>query len=175
MGLFSVTILALHGANYLARKTTGMVQQRAQSLRRALLYPMAVLVLALGAATYVAHPLLVRNFQTAPVLLILPLLALGLLACLWFLLWREAAGGSFLVSSALIATLLGTAGVGLYPYLHPSSTDPARGLTVENAAAGATSLSAGLLWLVPGLILVVAYEVFVYRTFHGKVVPGGGG
>jgi len=175
MGLFSVVILALHGANYLAGKTTGTVQQRAQSLRRVLWYPTAAMVLALGAATFVAHPLLARNFQTTPVLLILPLLGLGLLACLWFLLRREAAGGSFLVSSALIATLLGTAGVGLYPYLLPSSTDPARGLTIENAAAGATSLSAGLLWLVPGLILLAAYEVFVYRTFQGKVVAEGEG
>src|SRR5262249_39911401 len=58
MGLFSVAILALHGANYLAGKTSGLVQARARALGRMLWYPTAVLVLALGAATYVVHPLM---------------------------------------------------------------------------------------------------------------------
>jgi cytochrome d ubiquinol oxidase subunit II len=173
MGVFSVTILALHAANYLAAKTTGMVQQRAQSLGAVLWYPTAGLVLALGVATFMVHPLMARNFHTAPMLLILPLVALCLLALMWYVLRRQAAGWSFLVSSGLIATLLGVAAVGLYPYLLPSSTDPARGLTIDNAAAGPASLSAGLLWIVPGLILLAAYEVFLYRTFKGRIFAEG--
>jgi cytochrome d ubiquinol oxidase subunit II len=173
MGLFSVSILALHGANYLAGKTSGLVQARARALGRALWYPTSALVLALGAATYVVHPLMARNFQAAPALLLVPLLGVVLLARMWFLLRPRATGGTFLLSCALIATLFAAAAVGLYPYLLPSSTDPARSLTIGNAAAGATALRAGLLWLVPGLILLAGYEVFIYRTFHGKVVADG--
>ena len=75
--------------------------------------------------------------------------------------------------NAFTFALFTAAAVGLYPYLLPSSTDPARSLTIGNAAAGDTALRAGLLWLVPGLILLAVYEVFIYRTFHGKVVADG--
>jgi cytochrome d ubiquinol oxidase subunit II len=57
----------------------------------------------------------------------------------------------------------------LYPYVLPSRTDPALGLTVTNAAAPAYGLQIGLAWWIPGVALAIVYVVFLYRRFGGKV------
>lgn len=76
---------------------------------------------------------------------------------------------AFLASSIFIAGMLSSAAFGLYPYVLPSRIDPQFGLTITNAAAPAYGLAIGLAWWVPGIALAIAYVVFVYRRFAGKV------
>lgn len=57
----------------------------------------------------------------------------------------------------------------LYPSLLPSSDDPARDITIYNAATGAYALRVGLIWWGLGMCLAFGYFVFVYRMFRGKV------
>jgi cytochrome d ubiquinol oxidase subunit II len=64
------------------------------------------------------------------------------------------------------------AAVGLYPALLPSSNGPANGITVANAAAGAASLSIGLIWWGIGMAVALGYSVVVYTMFKGKVRTG---
>ena len=42
------------------------------------------------------------------------------------------------------------------------------GLTIANAAAPAYGLNVGLAWWTPGIVLAIAYFVFMYRRFAGK-------
>jgi len=44
-------------------------------------------------------------------------------------------------------------------------------LTVFNSAAGRHSLSVGLLWWIPGILLAVGYFWLLYRHHAGKVSP----
>jgi cytochrome d ubiquinol oxidase subunit II len=71
----------------------------------------------------------------------------------------------------IVATLVGAA-VGLYPALLPSSAGPANSITIANAAAGAASLSIGLIWCSTGMAVALGYSVVVYTMFKGKVRPG---
>jgi cytochrome d ubiquinol oxidase subunit II len=57
----------------------------------------------------------------------------------------------------------------LYPSLLPSSGDPARDITIYNAATGEYALRVGLIWWGLGMCLAFGYFVFVYRMFRGKV------
>ena len=59
----------------------------------------------------------------------------------------------------------------LYPSLLPSSGDPARDITIYNAATGEYALRVGLIWWALGMGLAFGYFVFVYRMFRGKVRP----
>ncbi|HQQ11813.1 MAG TPA: cytochrome d ubiquinol oxidase subunit II, partial [Bacteroidales bacterium] len=59
--------------------------------------------------------------------------------------------------------------VELYPVLVISTVDPAYSITVYNAASSQKSLGIMLLMTVIGAPLVIAYTIFVYRTFWGKV------
>ena len=73
------------------------------------------------------------------------------------------ATGAFLASCLYIVGMLTSAAFGLYPYLLPSSTDPAAGLSVYNSAAATYGLTVGLYWFIPAIALVAVYSVFVYR------------
>jgi cytochrome d ubiquinol oxidase subunit II len=171
MGAFSVVILALHGANYLALKTTGTLQERARAERAFLWYLVAGVGVVLTAATFVVHPAMTANFGAVPILLVFPLSAVVALVFMRSF-WRHGYDGwSFLCSALVIFALLASTGVALYPYLLPSSPYPSWSLAVGNAAASSTALATALLWMIPGLILLGVYEVFVYRTFRGKIVP----
>jgi cytochrome d ubiquinol oxidase subunit II len=75
----------------------------------------------------------------------------------------------FLASCAYIAGMLTSAAFGLFPYVLPSNTNPALGLTVWNSATAHYGLVVGLFWWIPGMALVAGYTVFVYRRFAGKV------
>jgi cytochrome bd ubiquinol oxidase subunit II len=50
-----------------------------------------------------------------------------------------------------------------------ATTEPANSLTIFNATAGAYGLQGGLVWFLIGFVLVIAYQVYAYRVFRGKV------
>jgi cytochrome d ubiquinol oxidase subunit II len=66
--------------------------------------------------------------------------------------------------------MLTSVAFGVYPYVLPSNIEVSAGLDILQAAAGSHSLRVGLFWFVPGMLLVTAYFVFVYRRFGGKTV-----
>ena len=70
--------------------------------------------------------------------------------------------------------MLGGAAFALYPALLPGAPDARNSITIHNAAAGANSLSSGLVWWSIGMLIAVGYFVFVYRMFSGKVRAGAG-
>ena len=94
------------------------------------------------------------------------------------MLWATPKGASkekiaFFASSLYIVGMLVGAAFALYPVVLPGR-DPQYSLTIENTAAGAHGLSVGLVWWTFGAVLAVAYFVFIYRMFRGKVVLGEG-
>jgi cytochrome bd-type quinol oxidase subunit 2 len=72
----------------------------------------------------------------------------------------------------LIATL-GGAAFALYPVLLPSSGDPARALTVESAATSSHAMRVALVWWIVAAVIVMVTFRHLYRTFRGKIAPGG--
>jgi cytochrome d ubiquinol oxidase subunit II len=82
---------------------------------------------------------------------------------------KRAEKMAFLASALYIVGMLVGAAFALYPVVLPASTGPALNLTIYNTAAGAHGLSVGLIWWIPGMILVLGYFFFVYRMFKGKV------
>ena len=76
---------------------------------------------------------------------------------------------AFLSSCTFILGMLTSVAAGLYPYVLPSSTDPALSLTIYNTAAARYGLEVGLFWFIPGMLLTSAYFIYTYRSFAGKV------
>ena len=83
-----------------------------------------------------------------------------------FLVKAGRARAALIASSAVVASLWGIVGQGLYPRLVPAFGDPTRGLTVSNAAATPTVLTSLLVALLTALTLVAGYSVFVYVRFR---------
>ena len=69
----------------------------------------------------------------------------------------------------LFALLLVMVAVELYPVLLLSSIDPAYNIDIYNAASSTKSMQIMLTIVAIGAPLVLAYTVFVYMTFKGKV------
>jgi cytochrome bd ubiquinol oxidase subunit II len=168
-GLTALIALTLHGANYLVLKNEGPVAQRSKVVTMFLWAPLTLLTIAMLVVTIRIRPDLDTNYRRHPAWLIIPLVVAGSLAAMAYCRSRGRDRGAFLASATYLAAMLAGAAVALYPNVLPASTNPAFNLTIYNTATGSRSLTLGLLWWIPGIALAMAYFVFVYRMFGGKV------
>ena len=169
IGVASASALALHGSLWLAYKTEGPVAERAHRYAGWLSWAVVALTAAVTLASFAVQPHLGTRMLGAPWGFVLPALAVaGLGALLWF-----HRGGrplaAFLASSTYLLGMLTSVVFGLYPLLLPVRGGAGPALTVETAAAPLYGLEVGLVWWIPGMILVAVYFVFAYRWFAGKV------
>lgn len=170
MGLFSLVLLTLHGANWLALKTDGPVQERARLFAARLWFALVALVVAATVATFLTRSEMGINYRTFPPYILVPLLTAVLLGALWRFRRENRDLHAFLSSAALILSLGASTAIGLYPYLLLSRPHPERSFTVTNASSATQSLVVGLIWLSIGATIAVAHTGFIYYLFRGKVV-----
>ncbi|HXX39065.1 MAG TPA: cytochrome d ubiquinol oxidase subunit II [bacterium] len=168
MGLFSLALLVLHGAHYLSVKTDGALQERAYRVAGQFLGLVTALAVVLTLATFGLRPELLANYRSQPVWLIVPLLAAWCVVAMFRAHTRHRHDTAFLASAGLIASLLVATAIGAYPYLLRSHPFPERSLTIANSAASLGGLVTATYWLVPGVILILVYQIVVYRAFAGK-------
>jgi cytochrome d ubiquinol oxidase subunit II len=174
-GMVALVALAIHGALYIAVKTDADLQERARVLvQRMWIALLAVTAVSL-AATMIARPNLLANYRAYPVAFLIPVLVLLALAGIIYFCRRGADHMAFACSCAYLAVMMVGAAVGLYPRLLPSSTDPARDLTIQKALSGEYALRVGLAWWVLGMLLAFTYFFIIYRMFKGKVSLEDGG
>lgn len=85
------------------------------------------------------------------------------------LLRMERAGTAFVSSCLAQAGTILTAGIALFPFLMPSSTQPDHGLTVWDASSSPQTLFIMLIAVVIFLPLILAYTVWVFHVLRGRV------
>ncbi|TDE27357.1 cytochrome d ubiquinol oxidase subunit II [Nonomuraea mesophila] len=148
-GAFTLAVCVLHGAVFLALKTTGPVRRRARS--------------AALAASAVAVPVAVfalSGLGTPPALA-----AMGALAAATALIWRRREGWAFAATAAAIVLTAPA----VFVQLHAR---PLPGLTLAEAASGAYTLTM-LSWI--GLItlpFILVYQGWTYWVFRKRVRVG---
>jgi len=173
-GVVALVALTLHGANYVALKTSGDLSLRARRVA-GLLWPVLLIVTLFSLwATLHIHPELLTNYRRYPVLFAVPA---GVAVSLVGMLTSRSQSNdkaAFLSSCAYLIFMLVGAAAAVYPNLLVSTTDPSLNITVYNAATGRYSLSVGLIFWGFGMALAVGYFVFIYRMFRGKVSANGG-
>jgi cytochrome d ubiquinol oxidase subunit II len=106
---------------------------------------------------------------------LIPVIVFGSLWAMIYGIRRGEDKVAFVGSALYIVGMLVGAAFALYPMVLPASTDPAYSLTIYNTAAGHHGLSVGFTWWTLSAILAVAYFVFVFRMFRGKVRVEGEG
>jgi len=194
-GVVSTTMITFHGAIYLMHRTEGDIYRRTQ---RAMLifgslllltFSVAGLWLWLGIDGYVISSALdpaalpnplaktvirqpgawLANYGKYPATIALPVLAyLGaLLAMLLAVKGRTLA--AFVASSLAIIGIIGTAGVSLFPFVMPSSTDLRSSLTVWDSVSSQLTLSIMLWATVIFMPLIIVYTSWAYKVMSGKV------
>jgi cytochrome bd ubiquinol oxidase subunit II len=169
VGLLSVALLSMHGANWLALKTEGPVQERAHLAARRLFPVVVILIVAVTIGTFVSRGAMGANYHDYPIWLVIPLASVGLIVLQWRFQRSGADLHAWLASSGLLLTLLVSTAIGLYPYLLPSNPHPERSFTINNAYSSHFALQVGITWLAIGLVLAVAHTSWIYYLFRGKV------
>ncbi len=169
VGVTAFAALSMHGALWVALKTEGDLQARCQGVARRLWTPVLLLVLLVSVASFRIQPLLLKSFAERPWGVVFPLLSAAGLLAVPISLRRQRERASFLFSCVFILGLLCSAATGLYPNLLPSNAEPGHSLTVTSVSAAEYGLKTGLFWFVPAFALALAYSIFVYRQFAGKV------
>lgn len=171
-GVVAFVALTVHGAAFLAHKTVDEMNERARRIVGVAWYALVAVTIASLVAVLYVRPQMLDNYYAMPLGWLIPL---GVAAALAALKYFNAAGkdrAAFLASAGYLAAMLGGAVYGLYPVVLPA-LDPAHSLTIHNAKAGSYGLSVGLIWWPIGILIAIGYFVFLFRTFKGKVVPGG--
>jgi cytochrome d ubiquinol oxidase subunit II len=175
VGILAFVALTLHGALWIAMKTEGEPHRHARRVARASWVGVVLMTTLVTIFTVGIQPKVWANLASYPWGFIFPAIALvGLVGVLIY----ERTGDdvrAFLSSCLYLVGMLTSAAFGIFPYVLPSNTYPNLGLTIYNTAAGAYGLTVGLIWWVPGMILVLAYFTFIYRHFAGKVKLEGEG
>jgi cytochrome d ubiquinol oxidase subunit II len=174
-GVVALVTLSVHGALYVALKSGGEVNRRARAVA-VLAWPLQlVLTFVSLVATYFVRPQVMDNYRSYPAGFLVPIVVFASLTVMLWAARTETEKLAFVASSVYIAGMLVGAVFALYPMVLPASTDPAYSLTIQNTIAGHHGLSVGLIWWSLGMVLAIAYFVFIYHMFRGKVSLEGEG
>ena len=194
-GVVSLSMLVMHGAVWLQLRTTDAIEQRAQQVvGLAAIVMMAAFALAgiwlmigidgfrivsqpaldalpnpLGKVVEPASGAWLENYSHYPLTLLAPLAGFGG-AVLTMLLSRAGRAGLAFVTSAISMTgVIMTAGVSLFPFIMPSSSDPGSSFTVWDATSSHLTLTVMFWAVVVFLPIVLSYTVWTYYQMWGKL------
>ncbi len=169
VGLLTLLLFMVHGGIYLGMKTEGRLFAKLYVLLKWAMLALTVMFGVVTVWTLDYIPQLSDRFLAEPAYLIIPALAFLSLANVPRLITRKRFKIAFFFSALMVALLLITVAIELYPVILMSTVDRAFDLTVHNASSSSKSLGIMLTFAVVGVPLVAGYTFFVYRTFYGKV------
>lgn len=192
-GVLSVAMLAMHGAFFLNVKTEGYLQQRAKRAGRISAVLTIVLFIAGGVWVYYgidgysltsitphdgpSNPLYktavqssgawFANYQTWSMTILVPII--GIVAPFLAIILASCPRVAFVCSASALIGIIATVGVSMFPFILPSSSNPAQSLIVWDSSSSQLTLFIMLGATVVFLPLVLMYTAWVYRVLSGKV------
>jgi cytochrome bd ubiquinol oxidase subunit II len=169
IGALTVAMLAVHGANYLTIKTDAAVRSRASRIADAGSWAVVLLAIMAVPGLLFVQPALQDGYAAHPAGYLLPLTAVAALFTAQYFRRRRRDGIVFFSWSLLILGSLGSVAWGLFPNLLIATEDPSYSVTIYNSAASSYGLGVGLVWFGIGISLVIAYTIWVYVSFRGRV------
>ena len=194
-GIVSLAVLTMHGGLYLQLRTEGALQQRAIRAARVagIIFIAAFAAAGYWVATFIDGYQIItmpppdtafvpsaktverlpggwlHNYAKHPWMVAAPLAAFGATMLALIASARRHAGIAFFLSCVGVAGVVLTAGFALFPFIMPSSSDPAASLTVWDAVSSHRTLQVMFWAVVIFMPLIVVYTSWVYRVMRGKI------
>jgi cytochrome bd ubiquinol oxidase subunit II len=167
VGLTTLLLFFLHGVYFVALKTDGQVFEDARRLAWRLAIPAVVV-----AAGTVVWTIVIAAGRDAPLLWLT--ITCGVIAAVALLasvaanrMARE--GWAFLAGAVTIVFAVLTLWTALFPYVMPSTTNPAHSLTIQNASSTPYTLTIMSWAALVFLPLVLLYQGWTYWVFRRRV------
>jgi len=169
-GILFVILFVEHGALWLSIKTTGELNTRASKLAGKLWYLLLIVAVVFLVFTHF-DTRLYENFFHYPVWLIVPLIAVVALLGIKLFTSKQDYLKAFYSSCLTIFMITATGVIGLFPNLIPSSISPDYSLTIFNSSSSPYTLRIMTLVALVFVPVVIAYQIWSYRVFKGKLTP----
>lgn len=195
VGLVSLTMLLMHGSIYLQIRTEGVIAERArrackisgaifiacfivagiwimngiEGYRIVSMLPASAASIPLDKSVEKVAGAWLNNYHHYPLLWLAPILGVA-----GALLAIAASGAkksitAFIASSVMLAGVIFTAGIAMFPFVMPSSSDPNSSLTIWDSVSSHMTLQI-MFWVVLIFMpIVLVYTSWVYRVLRGKI------
>jgi cytochrome bd ubiquinol oxidase subunit II len=167
-GLLFVLLFLVHGALYITVKTTNDMSKRAASAAIKI-WPILLIVAVIFLIATAFATRLYDNYLALPLLLIVPILAVGALISIRIFMAKGYPLLAFASSCVMIVMVVFTGVIGLFPNLIPSSIDPASSLTIYNSSSSPYTLKIMTVVAFIFVPIIIAYKIWVYRIFRSRV------
>lgn len=170
VGLISVILFVLHGAIYMALKSEGEQHKRMVNLIGKAWIAFVVIYFAGTFTTFFVAPYLFENVLGNFLFWILLVILFVSIISIPVMTKSGKYGYAFLSSSIMILVMIGLTALSLFPKLVPSSINLENSLTIYNSSSSQTTLNTMFIIALIGVPIVLAYTIFIYRIFKGKVI-----
>ncbi|WP_136810394.1 cytochrome d ubiquinol oxidase subunit II [Desulfosediminicola flagellatus] len=172
VGVFTVSLLAMHGSIYLYMKTESELQDRLFGWMKLTYYVYLGLFILVSGWSTLFVPASLQHFGDYPILWLVPLLNVAAIANIPRAINQRRPLYAFLSSCCTIAALVFLFSAALYPDLLPATNNPEYSITIFNGASSPLTQKIGLIIVAIGMPMVVSYTALIYWTFRGKVQLG---
>jgi len=165
-GLASLSLFTLHGAIFLALKTTDDILEDSRKIARKLWLPTTVILLLFVAYSYVETDMFAAlgiNPGSVPVVALLAILSVG------SLLKAKKEGWAFIMTGITIAFSTVIVFSGLFPRVMVSSTNPEWSLTIYNASSTPYTLEVMSIVAAVFVPIVLVYQSWTYWVFRKRI------
>lgn len=165
-GLVSLSGFVLHGAIFLALKTTGKLHDDARNAAMRIWLPAILILMAFTVFTYFETDVLIKlgvNPGVIPVAAVLCGLATG-----WFIRQKRD-GWAFTLNTLAIVFSSATLFLILFPRVMISSLNPAWSLTIQNSASAPYTLKVMTIVAAIFVPIVLLYQGWTYWVFRKRI------
>ncbi len=195
VGVLSLLMFVTQGATYLQMKTEGELRNRSETIGlltgfgAALLFVLAGVWLTFGIEGYVLTSAIdhnainnavsktvevqagawLANYDKAPILWLLPILGVASFMLAGVFSKAHKAGLAFLLSSLGQAGVILTCGVSMFPFVMPSSSNPAHSLTMWDATSSELTLKIMFIVACIFVPIVLGYTIWSYAKMFGRL------
>jgi cytochrome d ubiquinol oxidase subunit II len=167
-GALFVLLFIVHGANWMAIKATGDLQERAVAMSsKAWMALVPVAVIFLIASWFFTD--LWDNYFTYPILFLVVLLNVAALLSIRVFVAKQAYFKAWFASGLTIVLCTFYGVIGLFPALFPSSMNPEWDLTAFNASSSPLTLKIMLGVVLVFIPIVIGYQIWAYYLFKDPI------
>jgi len=194
-GVVSLSMLLMHGSIYLQIRTEGVIAERARRATRItgvlfiLTFILAGIWIMNGINGYHIVSMLpadaastpldktvekaagawLVNYHNHPLLWLAPILGMAGALLAMVSSGAKKSIAAFIASSVMLAGVIFTAGIAMFPFIMPSSSDPRSSLTIWDSVSSHMTLQI-MFWVVLIFLpIVLAYTSWVYSVLRGKI------
>lgn len=168
IGVISVVVLTIHGANWVILKTNSSINNKLKLTIFKLNIVLSALTVFSLSIWHIINPSPFKNFLEKPYLIVFPLIYFSGIIGLFFVK-KNKNNTNFIFSTLLVLGGITSSLASMFPVILPSTNTINEPLTIYNTAAAKYGLSVAMSWGIVGFILLFVYMIIQKRLMSGKI------